>query len=89
MYLAKTNITDAALKSGDVLQSLVKLDLSETKITERTKELFKASSLQTLDLGYTEVTDAGLKVLSTLKSLQSLYLTNTNVTDVGLKKWRD
>ena len=55
-----------------MLQSLVKLDLSETKIMDAgLKELFKASSLQTLDLGYTEVTDAGLKVLSTLKSLQA------------------
>jgi len=39
-----------------------------------------------LNLGYTQVTDAGLKELAGLKSLQSLYLHGTKVTGAGLKE---
>ena len=38
-----------------------------------------------LELGFTKVTDAGLKELAGLKSLQSLNLGHTKVTDAGLK----
>ena len=39
----------------------------------------------TVDLGATDVTDAGLKNLNGLTNLQSLFLINTNITDAGLK----
>ena len=39
-----------------------------------------------LDLGRTQVTDAGLKELAGLKSLQTLNLDFTKVTDAGLKE---
>lgn len=39
-----------------------------------------------LDLGYRQVTDAGLKELAGLTSLQTLNLRSTPVTDVGLKE---
>ena len=50
------------------------------------KELAGLKSLQTLDLGDTQVTDAGLKELAGLKSLQTLDLSDTKVTDAGLKE---
>ena len=42
-----------------------------------------------LDLGNTEVTDAGLKELAGLKSLQALVLSDTSVTDTGLKELQE
>jgi Leucine-rich repeat (LRR) protein len=42
--------------------------------------------LQALDLGGTQVTDAGLKELKALQRLQTLVLTNTRVTAAGLKE---
>ena len=39
-----------------------------------------------LNLGVTNVTDAGLKELSAFKNLKYLYLYGTNVTDAGLKE---
>ena len=40
----------------------------------------------TLDLGHTEVTDAGLKELAPLQNLTTLSLRDTKVTDAGLKE---
>jgi hypothetical protein len=41
-------------------------------------------SLQTLDLKFTKVTDAGLKHLTALKSLRSLDVRNTDATKTGV-----
>src|SRR5262249_25521990 len=42
-----------------------------------------------VDLGASEITDAGLKVLKDLKSLQKLDLGATKVTDAGLKELKE
>ena len=44
------------------------------------------SSLETLDLSYTRITDEGLKQIKGLKSLKRLALHGTKVTDAGLKE---
>ena len=38
----------------------------------------------TLNLGSTQITDAGLEHLKGLTSLTTLYLANTKITDAGL-----
>ncbi len=43
-------------------------------------------SLRRLDLGNTEITDAGLKVVKELKGLRELDLQATKVTDAGAKE---
>jgi hypothetical protein len=39
-------------------------------------------------LGFTQVTDAGLKELPALMNLEKLYLTQTKVTEAGLVQLR-
>jgi S-adenosylhomocysteine hydrolase len=43
------------------------------------------TQLRKLYLGYTQVTDAGLKNLNRLTKLQNLQLPVVNVTDVGIE----
>jgi internalin A len=52
------------------------------------KELAGLKTLQALELGGTQVTDAGLKHLAGLKDLQTLDLSNTPVTAAGEKELR-
>ena len=42
--------------------------------------------LRTLDLSYTQITDAGLEHLKTLSQLRDLNLAVTHVTDAGLDR---
>jgi hypothetical protein len=42
--------------------------------------------LETLNLGYTKLTDAGLKKLAGLKDLKALYLYDTDVTRAGIEQ---
>jgi hypothetical protein len=44
-----------------------------------------ADNIQTLDLARTNVTDAGMAVVATMKHLMHLRLERTNVTDAGIK----
>ena len=50
------------------------------------KELAAIKTLQSLCLGSTHVTDAGLKELTVLDDLQELDISTTDVTDVGMKE---
>ena len=56
--------------------------------TTSLKELAALKNLRTLDLTFTQVTDAGLKDLAGLKSLRALDLSDTRVTRTGLKELR-
>ena len=40
-----------------------------------------------LNLGDTQITDAGLKDVAKLQNLEELVLENTQITDEGLKRW--
>jgi hypothetical protein len=46
------------------------------------------TSLETLALGYTNITDPSLEHLFGLPKLQTLYLINTKVTGAGVKELR-
>jgi hypothetical protein len=46
------------------------------------------TSLETLGLGYTGITDGGLELLFGLMKLQTVYLTNTKATGAGVKALR-
>jgi hypothetical protein len=48
-------------------------------------EKTKDKPIVSVDLGYTEMTDAGLKHVAGLKQLQTLDLRHTKVTDAGLE----
>lgn len=63
-----------------------KLDLLETKITDRELGYLLGSldNLRFLSLAGTRVTNAGLEHLLALKSLQELHLDYTQITDEGL-----
>jgi len=78
---------DAMGKLGAVLDDLVSIDLSATKITDiGASALAKASKLKMLRLSETSVSDASLEVIGSLPELESLNLYGTPVTDEGVKK---
>jgi len=64
----------------------VAFHLSDQKITGETLAVIKGSEkIVELNLRGTEVTDAGLQHVGTLKNLKKLHLEKTKVTDAGLK----
>jgi len=68
------------------LESLERLDLSHTRVTDtHIEKLTGSASLQWLNLGKTRITDSGLRYLTRLKSLRQLYLRETDTSDVGLE----
>ena len=65
------------------LRQVRKLDLTGTELGDL-KPLTALAGLQSLDLGRTQITDAGLAHLSALTGLQFLNLMDTQITDAGL-----
>jgi hypothetical protein len=66
------------------LPQLRALGVNDTPITDAGLEDMVPMSLETLDLGMTGVTDAGLKHLGRMKELEALMLYSTAVTDRGV-----
>lgn len=78
---------DALGKLGGVMEDLVSLDLSATKVTDAgVPALGKAIHLRMLRLSETAVSDESMELIGTLPELESLNLYGTAVTDEGLKK---
>jgi hypothetical protein len=85
--LARTAVTDAAVKSIVQMSRLTRLDLRRTKITDAgVAQLAALKNLTYINLFGTEVTDKGLASLASMKSLQNIYLYETKVTDAGVDK---
>ncbi len=85
--LARTGITDAALKTVATFSRLTRLDLRHTKVTDAGVEALSASkNLIYLNLFGTEVSDASVPVLAGMKSLKNLYLFETKMTEAGVAK---
>ena len=84
--LAKSGVTDADLKQITGLSNLIKLELSETYITDKgLTDVGRLRGLRELYLYRTNVTDAGLKAFAALENLTVLGLSHTGVSDAGLK----
>lgn len=85
--LARTSVSDAALKTIVPMPRLTRLDLRKTKITDAGLEsLSGARQLVFINLYGTEITDAGLTALAKIKTLQNIYLTESKVTEAGVTK---
>lgn len=85
--LARTNITDEALKTVVQFPRLTRLDLRKTKVTDKGVEALSGlKNLTYLNLYGTEVTDASLVALASMKSLTNLYLWETKVTEAGVAR---
>lgn len=83
--LARTAITDAALKSVAQMPRLARLDLRKTKITDAgLAPLASLKHLLYVNLVSTEVGDKGLAALAGIKSLKNVYLFESKVTDAGV-----
>lgn len=74
-------------KIGPVLPHLTTLDLSATKITDKSvAALESAKSLRLVRLSETEVTDSSIDTLVKIPSLESINFYGTKVTDAGVQK---
>lgn len=82
------NFDDAGFKLlAPVVEHLVSLDLSSTKITDQALlQLSSATHLRLIRLAETGVTDASIDTLLKLPSLESINLYGTKVTDAGVGK---
>jgi hypothetical protein len=85
--LARTSITNAALKTVAQFPRLAELDLRNTKITDDgLAALASMKNLDEINLFGTEVSDKGLASLAAAKSLKHIYLYETKVTEAGVNK---
>lgn len=85
--LARTAITDDALKSAAAVPRLTRLDLRKTAVTDKgVQHLAECRHLTYLNLYGTAVTDAVVATLSSIKTLQHVYLWETKVSEAGLAK---
>lgn len=74
-------------KFGPILPSLVTLDLSSTKITDKSvAALTVAKSLRMVRLSETGITDASIDSLVKVPTLESINLYGTKITDAGILK---
>lgn len=88
--LARTKVTDGALRFVGQMPRLTRLDLRHTGMTDASLEqLAGCKDLVSLNLFGTAVTDAAVPKLVQLKSLQSLYVSDTKVSPDGLAKLRE
>ncbi|RIB11744.1 hypothetical protein C2G38_2202630 [Gigaspora rosea] len=85
LYLDRTSITDAGIVYLDGLRELTHLSLNKTRIKNASlstirKSTFANRKLKYLDVGYTRVTDKGVKELRGLPHLSFLNLDFTHVS---------
>jgi uncharacterized membrane protein len=82
------NFDDSGFNTlAPVLEHLVTVDLSATKITDQAvSKLSSATSLRLIRLAETGVTDASIDTLLKIPSLESINLYGTKVTDAGVGK---
>lgn len=84
LVLKRNYILNQSLAHLQGLSSLTDLDLALTRIGDEGISFLDGIQLKKLDLSYTEVTDAGLRVVATMTSLEQLALVHLGITDAGL-----
>jgi len=85
--LARTNITDAALKDVARMRRLTRLDLRSVKITDTgIVQLAALENLTFLNLYGIPVTDEAVTALGKMKSLRNICLAETMITEAGKNK---
>jgi uncharacterized membrane protein len=78
---------ESFVKLGPVLPHLGAVDLSATRITDKSVAALKAArNLRQIRLAETGVTDSSIDILLELPSLESINLYGTKVTDAGIRK---
>jgi len=78
--------TDGTLRRMKCLTDLKLLELRNTRVTNAGLESIEGMSLFSLDLGRTQVTDAGVANLLGQRKLRFLDIEMTGVTDAGLAR---
>jgi hypothetical protein len=74
-------------KLGPVLPHLATVDLSATKITDKSVAALEAAkNLRQVRLSETAVTDSAVDTLLKLENLESINFYGTKVTDAGIQK---
>lgn len=87
--LARTKVTDGALKSLAQFPRLTRLDLRKTQVTDAGVESLSAlKHLTYLNLFGTGISDASLGALAGMKTLRNVYLWESKVTPEGVAKLR-
>ena len=81
---------DAISSHGHVVEVSLKLSaITDAGLEQLTEHLKGLTSLRSLDLNNTQVTDAGLEHLKGLTNLATLHLWNTPITDAGLAEIKE
>jgi Leucine-rich repeat (LRR) protein len=88
LYYAEL-ITDEGMAAVKGWKKLKRLNLRGTKITDTTLEhLSNVTTLESLDVGYAQITDVGLDRLAPLQNLKELVISGNKLTDTGLQALR-
>ena len=87
LELSGTRVTDEGLRRLPRLPNLKRLGLGHTAIKDNglAAALKDVSSLRSLSLAHTRITDASLALLENARKLWSLDLEGTRITDSGLR----
>ncbi len=86
LFLAKTGMTDQAIRHLKMLTNLRELHLGDNPITGSGFAHLKGlSQLEILGLSGTKATDKSLRRLKGLDRLENLYLNHTLITSMGVK----
>ena len=83
--LSSTHCTDSAIRNRKWIGQLQWLGVPDAITNDGMRSLVFASQLRILQIGRTQIGDAGLESIGKIPSLEELYAAETRVTDSGLK----
>jgi len=82
-------ITDAGLSTVKGWKHLTRLNVRGTKVTDTTlQHLSAVTKLESLDIGFAQITDVGLDLITSLPNLRELTIGGNKLTDNGLQPLR-